>query len=35
VERALDGLPEDRRHAAEVVTDAVHAAAADWLNRRG
>ena len=34
VERALDGLPEDRKHAAEVVADAVRAAAADWLNRR-
>ena len=35
VERALDGLPEDRRHAADVVADAVRAAARDWLSRRG
>ena len=34
VERALDGLPEDRKHAAEVVVDAVRAAAGDWLSRR-
>jgi NifU-like protein involved in Fe-S cluster formation len=34
VERALDGLPEDRKHAAEVVADAVHAAAAQWLSQR-
>jgi NifU-like protein involved in Fe-S cluster formation len=34
VERALDGLPDDRRHAADVVTDAVRAAARDWLGRR-
>lgn len=34
VERALDGLPEDRKHAAEVVADAVRAAAGDWLRRR-
>jgi NifU-like protein involved in Fe-S cluster formation len=34
VERALDGLPDDRRHAAEVVTGAIVAAAHDWLNRR-
>ena len=34
VERALDGLPDDRRHAADVVADAVRAAAADWLSRR-
>jgi nitrogen fixation NifU-like protein len=34
VERALDGLPDDRKHAAEVVADAVRAAAGDWLNRR-
>ena len=35
VERALDGLPEDRRHAADVVADAVRAAARAWLGRRG
>ncbi len=34
VERALDGLPEDRRHAADVVAEAVRAAARDWLSRR-
>lgn len=34
VERALDGLPDDRKHAADVVTEAVRAAARDWLNRR-
>ena len=34
VERALDGLPEDRKHAADVVTEAVRAAATDWLSRR-
>jgi NifU-like protein involved in Fe-S cluster formation len=34
VERALDGLPDDRRHAADVVTEAVVAAARDWLSRR-
>jgi len=34
VERALDGLPDDRRHAAEVVTDAIVSAARDWLSRR-
>jgi NifU-like protein involved in Fe-S cluster formation len=35
VARALDGLPDDRKHAAEVVADAVRAAAGDWLSRRG
>ena len=34
VERALDGLPDDRRHAAEVVADAVRGAARNWLERR-
>ena len=34
VEHALDGLPDDRRHAADVVADAVRAAARDWLGRR-
>ncbi|MGH7278682.1 MAG: iron-sulfur cluster assembly scaffold protein [Candidatus Rokuibacteriota bacterium] len=34
VERALDGLPEDRKHAADVVADAVRAAALDYLARR-
>ena len=35
VEDALDGLPDDRRHAAEVVAGAVRAAALDALRRRG
>jgi nitrogen fixation NifU-like protein len=35
VEDALDGLPEDRKHAAEVVAGAVRAAALDALRRRG
>jgi NifU-like protein involved in Fe-S cluster formation len=30
IEGALDGLPEDRRHAAEVVAQALRAAARDW-----
>jgi len=34
VERGLDGLPDDRKHAADVVTEAVRAAARDWVNRR-
>ena len=34
VERALDGLPDDRKHAAEVVADAVRAAAGQWMSRR-
>ena len=34
VERALDGLPDDRRHAADVVTEAARRAARDWLTRR-
>jgi len=33
VEDALDGLPDDRRHAADVVAGAVRAAAADALAR--
>jgi len=35
VEAALDGLPDDRRHAAEVVVGALHAAAKDYLRRHG
>jgi nitrogen fixation NifU-like protein len=35
IERALDGLPEDRRHAADVVAGAVRAAARDHLGRGG
>jgi nitrogen fixation protein NifU and related proteins len=34
VERAVDGLPEDRRHAAEVVAAALRAATLDTLKRR-
>jgi nitrogen fixation NifU-like protein len=34
VEAALEGLPEDRRHAADVAADALRAAAHDWLSRR-
>jgi NifU-like protein involved in Fe-S cluster formation len=34
VERALDGLPDDRKHAAGVVVDAVRSAAGDWRSRR-
>jgi nitrogen fixation NifU-like protein len=35
IEDALDGLPEDRRHAAEVAAGAMRAAALDALSRRG
>jgi len=34
IERALGGLPDDRKHAAEVVAGAVRAAALDNLRRR-
>jgi len=34
IEAALEGLPEDRKHAADVVADAVRAAARDYLKRR-
>jgi NifU-like protein involved in Fe-S cluster formation len=34
VEEALEGLPEDRKHAADVAAGALRAAAADWLSRR-
>ena len=34
VERAVDGLPDDRKHAADVVADALRAAARDHLRRR-
>ena len=34
IEEALDGLPDDRKHAAEVVAGAVRAAALDALRRR-
>ena len=33
IERALDGLPEDRKHAAEVVAGALRAAARDYRTR--
>ncbi len=35
VERALGGLPEDRRHAADVAAGALRAAALDHLRRSG
>jgi nitrogen fixation protein NifU and related proteins len=35
IEDALDGLPEDRKHAAEVAAGALRAAALDALGRRG
>jgi NifU-like protein involved in Fe-S cluster formation len=34
VERALDGLPDDRKHAADVVAGALRAAARSCLERR-
>lgn len=34
IERTIDGLPTDRKHAAEVVAGAVRAAALDYLRRR-
>ena len=33
IEGALEGLPDDRRHAAELVAQALHAAARDWHQR--
>jgi nitrogen fixation NifU-like protein len=33
IERALDGLPEDRKHAAEVAAGALRAAARDYRSR--
>ncbi|MFQ5898015.1 MAG: iron-sulfur cluster assembly scaffold protein [Candidatus Methylomirabilia bacterium] len=35
VEAALDGLPEERRHAADLVAAALRAAARDYLRQRG
>lgn len=35
VERALGGLPGDRRHAADVVAGALRAAGRDYLARSG
>ena len=34
VEEAVDGLPEDRKHAADVVAGALRAAALDTLRHR-
>jgi NifU-like protein involved in Fe-S cluster formation len=34
VEGALDGLPDDRKHAADLVTEATRSAARSWLARR-
>jgi nitrogen fixation NifU-like protein len=33
IEQALDGLPEDRKHAAEVAAGALRAAARDYRTR--
>jgi NifU-like protein involved in Fe-S cluster formation len=35
ITRAVDGLPDDRKHAADVVADALRAAARAWQNRGG
>jgi nitrogen fixation NifU-like protein len=35
IEEALQGLPEDRKHAADVVAGALRAAARDYLDRGG
>jgi nitrogen fixation NifU-like protein len=35
IEHALQGLPEDRKHAADVVAGALRAAARDYLSRGG
>lgn len=35
IEHALDGLPDDRKHAADLVAGAVRAAARDHLRRGG
>ncbi len=34
IEIALGGLPSDRKHAAQVVAEAIHAAVEDYLSRR-
>ena len=34
IERVLAGLPEDRKHAADVVAGALRAAALDYLRRQ-
>jgi nitrogen fixation protein NifU and related proteins len=35
IERALDGLPDDRKHAADVAASALRAAASQYQARRG
>jgi nitrogen fixation NifU-like protein len=35
IEVALGGLPPDRKHAADVVAEAIHAAVENHLRRRG
>ncbi len=35
IEAALEGLPEDRKHAADVAAGALRAAALDALGKRG
>lgn len=35
IERALEGLPDDRKHAADVVAGALRAAVLDYLARAG
>jgi nitrogen fixation NifU-like protein len=35
IERALEGLPADRKHAADIVAGALRAAAGDYLSRGG
>ena len=35
IERALDGLPDDRKHAADVAAGALRAAASQYQARRG
>ena len=35
IETALEGLPEDRKHAADVAAGALRAAALDALGKRG
>lgn len=34
IERVLEGLPDDRKHAADVVAGALRAAALDYLRRQ-
>ena len=35
IERALEGLPEDRKHAADIAAGALRAAAVQYRARRG